>query len=544
MGCTTPHICAEQAGKLLDTLQPAWNPNLPDDTNIDKRQLPETDNDTKIFKKPTPITNFSDGFRVFTKLDNRTPGQSRTPAPTLAQANGLHETVTVSTDGACFNNGETNAAAGCGIWYGHDDPRNLSLRLPQNITQSNQSGEIVALLDPLYNISKDATLVIRSDSQYTIDGLTKHLIDWEQKGYIGVENGKLFQAVAAALKQREGPVLLRKVKGHSGDQGNDGADSLAKEGALKNEPDEINLQIQGGYDLRGAQLNKLTQALAYKGVTLYKKTAPKKRRNTLGNEEGEDEIRTTSGERTIKLIKSDIKRITGQEPTDGTIWKKNTRSRNATKEQNVWTWKAIHNTFWVGSKWERIPGYEERKTCSECNETDNLQHILTECRKPGQNEVWELARGLLKRKGINLPQQLSLGLVLGCALINPCNEEGEQSRGSSRLTEIVMRESAALIWQLRNKHVIQHENDPNKIPTRTEIENRFYYRINARMQLDCTLTNKYKFEAKALSKETVADTWEEILAKSNEFEAGLPENWITTPGVLVGKETRPPGRNR
>ena len=101
--------------------------------------------------------------------------------------------------------------------------------------------------------------------------------------------------------------------------------------------------------------------------------------------------------------------------------------------------------------------------------------------------------------------------------------------GAKRLTEITIREAAALIWQLRNVHVIQRECNEDQIPTLPEIKNHFLFRLNRRMQLDITLTDKRKFGKKAIPKSMVLETWLETIEINKP-----PDNWTTIPGVLVG----------
>ena len=56
------------------------------------------------------------------------------------------------------------------------------------------------------------------------------------------------------------------MKGHNGDLGNEKSDELAKEGATKDVPDDLPLDIPPEYDLQGAKLATITQAIAYKGI--------------------------------------------------------------------------------------------------------------------------------------------------------------------------------------------------------------------------------------------------------------------------------------
>src|SRR5438876_8798310 len=94
-----------------------------------------------------------------------------------------------------------DAQAGSGIWYGENDLRNKALKMPGK-TQSNQTSELYAVLQVARTTPKETPLMIKSDSEYAIKGLTENLTHWKDKGWIGVLNSKLFKATAAWLRSR------------------------------------------------------------------------------------------------------------------------------------------------------------------------------------------------------------------------------------------------------------------------------------------------------------------------------------------------------
>ncbi|KIK59248.1 hypothetical protein GYMLUDRAFT_169734 [Collybiopsis luxurians FD-317 M1] len=119
---------------------------------------------------------------------------------------------------------------------------------------------------------------------------------------------------------------------------------------------------------------------------------------------------------------------------------------------------------------------------------------------------------------------MTLGLVLGCALTNPRDSEQGGISGATRLVEIMIREVAALIWHMRNAHVIQHDSNLTKMPTDAEIQNQFFFQLNKRIQLDVTLMSKVKFGSKAILKAKVLETWQEIVEINKP-----PDNWTIHP---------------
>ncbi|KAK4653994.1 hypothetical protein QC762_400220 [Podospora pseudocomata] len=144
----------------------------------------------------------------------------------------------VYTDGAPPGNGKAGACGGVGVWFGADDPRNVSERLAGPL-QTNQRAELTAILRALQLVDLDSPIDIRTDSQYSIDCVTKWYVSWVKKGWktaggTPVKNADLVKAIRDLMEDREAKgtiTILTKVVGHSGDYGNDQADRLAVLGA-------------------------------------------------------------------------------------------------------------------------------------------------------------------------------------------------------------------------------------------------------------------------------------------------------------------------
>jgi ribonuclease HI len=148
----------------------------------------------------------------------------------------LRRAVVVYTDGACPKNGTSQARAGYGVYFGEADPRNISSRLRGK--QTNNRAEMTAILVALTKVEPYEPLEIRTDSKLCINSITKWLPGWKKKGWKKsngkpVLNADLWKEIDAALKSRSGKTFFTYVRGHSGDRGNDAADSLAVAGAAK-----------------------------------------------------------------------------------------------------------------------------------------------------------------------------------------------------------------------------------------------------------------------------------------------------------------------
>lgn len=144
----------------------------------------------------------------------------------------------VYTDGACANNGMDNASAGFGIYFGENDPRNVSLKLSSNNKQTNNVAELYAVFH-LYEIIKDDILNgikigIVTDSQYVIRCLTTYGQKLEKRHWIKnkeIPNKDLFKKTYELYKNK-GNIKFIHVSAHTNltdihSIGNDRADKLA-----------------------------------------------------------------------------------------------------------------------------------------------------------------------------------------------------------------------------------------------------------------------------------------------------------------------------
>jgi ribonuclease HI len=80
----------------------------------------------------------------------------------------------IFTDGACSNNGKPNAKAGIGIYFGENDPRNVSRRVVGK--QTNNVAELMAIIELFPIIENDIKegkfISIVTDSEYAIKCVT------------------------------------------------------------------------------------------------------------------------------------------------------------------------------------------------------------------------------------------------------------------------------------------------------------------------------------------------------------------------------------
>nr|XP_002128178.1 ribonuclease H1-like isoform X1 [Ciona intestinalis] len=140
----------------------------------------------------------------------------------------------VYTDGACSKNGRKGSRAGYGVWWGDDHKLNFSARLPGIPT--NQRAEIAAVNKAIKQAIDvgHKQLLIRTDSKFVIDCITKWVQGWIRKGWVKADGKPVihkveFQEMLKNMKKIN--VKFEHVFGHRGNYGNEMADKLAVQGA-------------------------------------------------------------------------------------------------------------------------------------------------------------------------------------------------------------------------------------------------------------------------------------------------------------------------
>ncbi|KAJ2446316.1 hypothetical protein GGF42_005729 [Coemansia sp. RSA 2424] len=150
--------------------------------------------------------------------------------------------MVVYTDGACLDNGKSWASGGVGVYFGANDFRNYSGPLMGSM-QTNQRAELDAIRQALL-LASDSTrsyshrpsVLICSDSQYSINCVTQWYKKWHRNGWLNsagrpVVNCDLIQDILVLIQTGGCSVQFQHVPGHSNIAGNVAAHNLASAGA-------------------------------------------------------------------------------------------------------------------------------------------------------------------------------------------------------------------------------------------------------------------------------------------------------------------------
>ncbi|KAG2053127.1 ribonuclease H-like protein [Suillus hirtellus] len=207
-GCKNPDKCARTAKRILDNLHLLFNPNTsPKKDNLtlthqrmEKNKRMRLQQNGEILFDPTITAkdHISECFHIIVNPECLV----QIPAYRLwapgASRGAETEPITIYTDGSCKNNGKLNAACGSGIWINEGNPMNKAIRVLGN-KQSNQIGELAAVLVALQSTNPLTPIRIITDSKYVINGITNHLKEWEDTRWIDVDNADTFKAITYQL---------------------------------------------------------------------------------------------------------------------------------------------------------------------------------------------------------------------------------------------------------------------------------------------------------------------------------------------------------
>lgn len=101
------------------------------------------------------------------------------------------ETINIFTDGSCLGNGKKGATGGIGVFFGDNDPRNISTPYLFDPPTNNKC-ELFAciraiqqhiLYRKINRITIKQRVVIHSDSKYMINLITSWINEWKKNGW-------------------------------------------------------------------------------------------------------------------------------------------------------------------------------------------------------------------------------------------------------------------------------------------------------------------------------------------------------------------------
>ncbi len=142
--------------------------------------------------------------------------------------NLIDKDIIIYCDGACKGNpGE--AGSGLAIYNIEDNPILIYGRYAKKGT--NNSAELNALYRALLIASEYKKSLIRADSKYSIDCITKWAYNWKSKGWEKksgkIKNLEIIKKSHELYNKIKDRVIIEYVKGHSDIEGNELADRMA-----------------------------------------------------------------------------------------------------------------------------------------------------------------------------------------------------------------------------------------------------------------------------------------------------------------------------
>lgn len=138
--------------------------------------------------------------------------------------------IIIYADGGCRNNQCKENIGGWGAYLTKGEYIKELYGSAKNTT--NNKMELTSAIEGLKVLKKYTTPVeVHMDSAYVVNGINSWVTDWIKKNWRKsdgkpVENKELWQELWA-LKSKFNDIKFIKVKGHSGNDGNEKADELA-----------------------------------------------------------------------------------------------------------------------------------------------------------------------------------------------------------------------------------------------------------------------------------------------------------------------------
>jgi ribonuclease HI len=140
----------------------------------------------------------------------------------------MTDTVIIYTDGACKGNPGPGGWGACLMYKQHEKEL-----YGGEVETTNNRMELMAAIEALETLNRSCQIRLHTDSKYVLQGITEWMVNWKKRGWKTannkpVKNEDLWRRLDAAIQRHR--IEWVWVKGHSGEPGNERADSLANKG--------------------------------------------------------------------------------------------------------------------------------------------------------------------------------------------------------------------------------------------------------------------------------------------------------------------------
>jgi ribonuclease HI len=184
-------------------------------------------------------------YQVLDKMPSKIPPIGKTQQETVSLPKGKSDSITVYTDGSALNN------PGPGGWgfvvLGADEIEEYSQGYKHTTNNRMEMMAVINALESLVVLKNDA-IMIHSDSQYVINGITKGWAKgWKKKGWKKGDGKPALNpdlwGIMLDLVEEFPKLSFKWVKGHAGNAFNERADELANGAASHG----IDMLVDEGY---------------------------------------------------------------------------------------------------------------------------------------------------------------------------------------------------------------------------------------------------------------------------------------------------------
>jgi ribonuclease HI len=195
------------------------------------------------------------------------------------------KSIIVYTDGSCSGNGKKGAIGGIGVHFPNEELRDISKVFRQEHC-TNQRTELYAILTTLRYIRENFELkkykvIIKTDSQYSINCITKWVDKWEKNGWktnggTDVVNREFIEVINKYYRKYD--ISFVHIPAHTNGKDKDSVGNRTADELAVNATNRAKKEMLGGSVKLKKHTNSKTNTKKYnQGPKLKAKYQPRKR---------------------------------------------------------------------------------------------------------------------------------------------------------------------------------------------------------------------------------------------------------------------------